>query len=266
MNRSCLLCCCLLVVLACSETTEDTTDPPNEDFDGLRLSALRWNFTWDLDSVAISPEGWSTTNDLGVTFTVTSGWLSSYSASLAPCLVEEEVEWAKRGLIEQFFSIGTARADHAVDIDPSSLPSPILEDLVTLEPSQSSSLAFEETLYCQLHYLIARADIGTPDPSPETSMSLVTLRLGGFWEDGAASGPLDVVSSFNYGSLSSLGEATAPPSTNQVLIELRRSAAGLFTGVSPSLLSPEELAWEVSQNIVDGTECIFNEAQFIAEE
>ena len=266
MNRSCLLCCCLLVVSACSETTEATTDPPNEEFAGLSLSTLRWSFTWDLDDIVVSEGGWSTTNDLGITFTVTSGWLSSYSAALAPCLVEEEAEWASRGLIERFFGIGMARADHAVDIDPSSLPSPILEDLVTLAPSQSPFLHFEETLYCQLHYLIARADVATPNPTPETSMSLVTLRLSGFWEDGATSGPLDVESSFNYGALSSLDKATIPPPNKEVLVELRRSAASLFSGVSPSVLSPEELAWKVSQNIVDDTECILNEAESTAEE
>jgi hypothetical protein len=262
MNRSFVICCCLLVASACAEATEDTSDPLEEEFAGITLSGLGWSFTWDVDGIDSSEGGWSTTNDQGVTFTVESGWLSSYSAALAPCVAEEETEWARRGLIERLLGIGTALADHAVDIDPSALADPILEDLAGLQSSDSVPLSFSPTDYCQLHYLIARADAETTDPAPGVPMSLVTLRLNGHWTDGEDGGDLQVESSFNYGALFSLeGLAESPPG-GQAQIEIRRKASLLFSGIEPNLLSENELGWQITKNLVDSSKFLFEEADF----
>lgn len=262
MNRSFVICCCLLVASACAEATDGTAGPPEEEFAGITLSGLRWSFTWDIEDIDFSEGRWATTNDQGVTFTVETGWLSSYSAALAPCFAEEETEWARRGLIERLLGIRTARADHGVDIDPSALTGPIVEDLAGLTSTDSARLSFGPTDYCQLHYLIARADADTADPAPGVPMSLVTLRLNGHWTNGDEGGDLEVESSFNYGALFSLdGRAESPP-RGHAQIEIRRNASLLFSGIEPNLLSENELAWQITKNLVDSTDLLLKEADF----
>ena len=266
MKHAFVVCCCLLVVSACAGTTEEDLPAPAEAFAGIELSGLRWVFSWDLEGVELAEGSWSTTNDQGVTFTVESGWISSYSAALTPCVVETEPEWVSRGLIERLLGIRTARADHAVEVDPSALAAPVLEDLSALQSSDSIPLSFGLMDYCQLHYLVARADAETEDPEPGVRMALVTLLLNGHWSDGEDSGELQVESSLNYGALFSLEGIGESPPGGEARIELRRAAALLFSGVEPSLLSEAELAWKITKNLVDSTEFLLNDAEFSIEQ
>jgi hypothetical protein len=258
MKNTCVVGCFLLLLSACAGESEEDSPMSEEVVAGIELSGLHWTFSWDLDGIEVDEGSWSTSNEAGVTFTVVSGWLSSYSAALTPCVTEEQDEWANRGLLERLLGIRAAWANHAYDIDPSALAAPILEDLLLLESSDSTPLSFGPTHYCQLHYLVARADPETVDPEPGVRMSLVTLLLNGYWSDGEDSGELQVESSLNYGALFALEDIAASLSGGEARIELRRSASALFSGVEPSAMSEAEVAWKITKNLVDSTELIFD--------
>ena len=265
MKHAFVVGCFLVFVSSCVGEVEDDMSSSEEVAAGIQLSGLQWAFSWDLDGVKSDGGSWSTSNDVGVTFTVVSGWLSSYSAALAPCVTEEQGELAQRGLLERLVGIRTAWANHAYDIDPSALATPILEDLSALESSASTPLLFGPTRYCQLHYLVARADPETIDPEPGVRMALVTLLLNGYWSDGEESGELQVESSLNYGALFGLEGMAAPLSGSEARIELRRSASALFLGVEPSTMSEAEVAWKITKNLVDSTELILDVADLSSE-
>ena len=93
-------------------------------------------------------------------------------------------------------------------------------------------------------------------------MSLVTLRLDGQWSIGQETGELLVESSFNHGALFDLKGLSSPPSNGQALIELRRDAAALFEGVDPRTVSENQLAWQLTENLVGSTELLFEGADF----
>jgi len=265
---ACLL--CSLLCLGCtvssqSEIPAEDSGNGTGDWDGFALSQLSWVFTWETQDITQHEEGWSVTNGDGIEFTVESGWVSSYSASLAPCEAEESL-WAERGLMERVLGIGIARADHGAVSDPSTLESPLLEDLSLLEGSRSSTLYFEPTEYCQLHYLVARADSDAEAPAPASPMALRTLRLDGSWTAGEDSGLLSIESAFNYGALFSLESATASSAGPAVEIEVRRQPSRLFDAVNPQLQSEEQLAWTVTQNLVQASEILIVEAEFALSE
>jgi hypothetical protein len=217
-------------------------------------------FSWETQGITQHEDGWSVTNPGGIEFTVESGWVSSYGAALAPCEAEENL-WAERGLMERILGIGIVRADHGAAADPSALDRPLLEDLSLLESSRSSMLSFEPTEYCQLHYLVARADPDTEAPAPASPMALRTLRIEGSWTAGEDNGLLSIESAFNYGALFSLESATASSAGPAVEIEVRRRLGRLFDDVDPRVQSGDELAWTVTRNLVETSEILIVEAE-----
>ena len=98
MRTTLPLLCFLLVVSACSEGTDGGPEPAADEWGGIDLSGLAWKFSWATAGIELEGPGWSTTNSEGLSFHIDSGWLSSYSTALAPCVTEEGMEWARRGL------------------------------------------------------------------------------------------------------------------------------------------------------------------------
>lgn len=252
----------LLLATACVPEAASPADDAGEDWNGVQLSSLSWALTWDRSGVEpLADGGWNTTNDLGVQFHVERGWLSSYSASLAPCVTvgDSEQEWARLGLLERLLGIGLARADHSTEPDPSALDEPVLEDLVALDDVVLEELSFETQSYCRAHYLVARADADTPDPATDTTMALVTLRLEGHWSHGDETGPLEVESAFNYGALFELNPESTEGVGPQATVTLERRAARLFDSVEPGAQSTEVLSWQITENLVSDTRVYFGQ-------
>jgi len=268
-QRLAALSCALLLASAGCESTSELTLPTSPGAsENVELTGLTWVFGWTTDGVSLNDKGWSTTNASGTTFTVESGWLSSYSAEFVPCVPSEqegplEIEaspvWAKRNVLERVLGIGRALADHGVDPDPSALQGPIIEDLGRLTARREAPLAIEPTTYCALHYLVAQE-------GSSNAQNGVTLRLTGTWSKGEQGGSLDVAGAYNYGALLELNELRASSFGPGAVVVLRRSPALLFEGVNPTEMSPSELAWKVTENIVTSSKIDIHEAEITRSE
>ncbi len=258
----------VLLSTGCGSTSGPALTPSPGTSESVEITGLTWVLAWATDGVVLHDNGWSTTNSSGTTFTVERGWLSSYSAEFVPCVLSEDEEqeefeaspvWAGRNLLERALGISLARADHGVDPDPSAFRGPIVEDIGDLTVSRSGPLSVEPTTYCGLHYLVAQE-------GSNNAQSGATLRLEGTWLKGEQGGSLDVAGAYNYGALLELNELSASSFGPGAVVVLRRSPALLFEGVDPTEMSPSELAWKVTENIVTSSKIDIHEAEITRSE
>lgn len=161
---------------------------PDDPRPGLAPGQVRYVLDWDDTGLDVAPDGtWRVTNDLGQTFTITRGWLTSYSAQLVPCSIFEgraaslgDWLWALVG--------GVAHAGHDDEPDPSLYEIPHVEPLVGRMPLVLGVVdGVPSETYCKVFYLVARSDedaVGVPTAVP---YARVSLYLEGTWSaDGEA--------------------------------------------------------------------------------
>ena len=248
------------LLLAGCEAAGEGADSGDAAPDGVELQSVTWGLSWDDSGVSRSPDGsWAVTNDLGIDFVVESAWLVSYSASLVPC-EDEELEVAVRSWPERLLGIGLAHADHAAIDDPSLLPAPVVEDLLSSQGHQVT-VDFTAQRYCQAHYLVARADADWGPTDSGEDLSLVSVALEGSFDAGAGPQPLSVRSGFNYGDLLPLELASLSASvegSGHLAVTLQRDLAGLLDGLDPSRDGENLMAWTVVENAVAGTRLLLD--------
>lgn len=227
----------------------------------LAAGEVRYVLAWDDTGLDVAPDGtWSVTNDLGQRFTITRGWLTSYSAQLVPCALFEQ---QSASLGDWLWSLvgGVAHAGHDDEPDPSLFEVPHIEPLVGREVLVLGTVAaVPAQSYCKAFYLVARSDetaVGAPTAVP---YDRVTLYLEGTWEADGAAHDFALSTDLNIGRNLDLltADARAPedalrldPAEAGVEVIVYRRIAGWFDGLDLAESDETRLARALMPKVVD---------------
>lgn len=214
----------------------------------ITVSEASYRTTWDWGAATPhDDQGWSVTNNLGIEFRVDSGHLTAYAASLVPCTLAKRSEWS-------LWPIAKAYADHGVSADPSVQPIPVIEDLANPSESVLAEVSFPESVYCQVHYLVAGA---TEDSEHLFSDEILgqSVSIQGAYR-AQAEDPwteLELASEFPNGSLHRIQlDQSGPEPRAEVLIQ--RALGLLFDDLDPLSMSDGELDFQLLTNLMDHTQ------------
>jgi hypothetical protein len=140
--------------------------------------------------------------------------------------------------LRQLAPVGLARAGHGDDTDVS-IAGALVEPLHAPATGRLSGVRGERP-YCQLHYLVARADDETVTGPEAAWMGRLSLVLAGSWRapGDAAWVPLELVSDAGYGRLEPLsalvteGPEAAPSAVGRSAVSQARMSLALPGGGS----------------------------------
>ncbi len=214
---------------------------------------------WDLSRIErVAGGGWSVTNDLGHRFEVTRGFLVSASAELVECA--PEASWWR-----SILGPSVAWAGHGGDVNPAAVTASRVESLTGLDALEFGAVRLGPSRYCQVHYLIGRADTQTLDMPTDLDLEGVSLLLEGTWtppggepapfkvETGLATAVLfDLFPPGGFGKITSAFELELE-GTVGALVRVERVPGALLDGVAPDEMGEEAMARQILRNIIRST-------------
>lgn len=187
---------------------------------GPRIDRVFFELAWESESAVERDDGTLrlTTND-GATVDITEGYLSTYAASLAPCVPATATSLLRR--------IGPARAwaGHGNDEGLATAAGRIEQ----IRPQPALPLATLETppiAYCRAHWVAAPADASTVD-AEALDMRGRVLRIRGRWQQHGSNGDFDWSSTVASGALAELPAEL----TGSVRVRVVRPLDTLFDGI-----------------------------------
>ena len=191
--RWCVTWACLsLSLLACSE---EEAEQLSHD--------ISYVLTWNTDGVQFEDTGFSLNNNLGVTVHVDAAYLVLYSTQMVAC----ETNGSILGLIYNWLMPSIAHAGHGGENrDPSAMLIPTVEDVSQAERLELGSQTVTDMLYCQIHYLVGRAEENAQFLPLEPDLLGTSLYLSGSWSpaEGADATEFLIETSTAYGALKNL--------------------------------------------------------------
>lgn len=222
-----------MLLAVCGDPSERAGEP----------GGIQYRLAWDTSGALPHEEGgWLLPTADGATVWLQTGWLVSYSAELVQC----ETSAGLLGWLSP-----RAHAGHGDPYDNEArFAGPVAEDVVAAREGVWAEASVPDYRFCQLHYLVARADAGTGAPSsaPELGGTSVLLRgqrlVEGEWvhfefQTGQATATLVDIDAVDTGE-----------SAVQVTIE--RDLSGLFAGVDFDA-SDVAIARQVLRNLREQT-------------
>jgi hypothetical protein len=198
--------------------------------------------------------GWEITNDLGYVVRVARGHLVTRSIELVPCDVRPPtVSW--RNAIDLLLAPRPAYAGHTAVADPSAIQNAEVESLLAAAARRPPMRSPGVQVYCQAHYLIARAAPEAVGLPAEIDMVDQTLRIEGTFRRPASAAfePFSIVTSVANGKLFDLAERLDTERASAVVV-IRRDLDTMFDRVDFAAMPAKRIAREVLQNLIDDTE------------
>ena len=233
----------------------------------LAAGEVRYRLEWDDTGLDVAPDGtWQVTNDRGITFAISRGWLTSYSAQLVPCwLIEGTARRAPTRTLGDWLWMlvgGVAHAGHDDEPDPSLFEVPHVEPLVSRTPLALGTVSgVPAETYCKAFYLVARSDDDAVGVPAEVPYERVTLYLEGTWQADGERHDFGLSTDLNIGRNLDLyapgareagDELRLDPSTAGVEVVVHRRIAGWFEGLDPAAYDDEvALARALMPKVVD---------------
>ena len=209
------------------------------------LASVRYTLDWSWeDTVSQTGEtGFAVESDLGFLVRVESGALISHTLQLVPC----ESPSPDSGLLGRLRRqvLPSAWASDSSAHDPSASPEPVAEGLGEPQESTLGPVVLEESIYCQLHYLVAPSEFGG-----------TSLTLEAQVETAEGSLPLSISTPTAWAEMWPLGEVvpTDPEEPIHLEIQAARRLASLFDGIDFSAsLEEEDMARAILRNLFQGT-------------
>lgn len=247
-------------------------DDASETFDGMDEAAqVTYTYHWDRRDVTwVDSARWQITNDQGYTIQVDEGHIVNYETALVPCpIAKKKVTtpltslWAQFGA---FFSVTTAYAGHGDVADQSALKTGFVEAIGGSSVTKTVT-QLQPTTYCDIHYLVARADQTVVRDADMPDMVNRSILLEGQYKapGGGDWTPFVVDSSIAYGALRNnsvvsmdsgsivLGEAT------KLSVTLRRPMRSLFKDIDFEGMNESSIARTILKNLLDGTDLAHQE-------
>lgn len=237
------------LVLACSQ--EDAESP---------LHDISYVLTWNTDGVEFKEDGFSLKNNLGIDVHIDTAYLVLYSTQMVACETNDSI----LGRIYDWLMPRIAYAGHGGENrDPSAMLIPTVEDVLNPQRLELGSQAVSDMLYCQIHYLVGRAEDNAQFLPAEPDLVGTSLYLRGTWSsnDSEDSSEFLVETSTAYGALKylypvqSYGDegAAYELDMNQTGAEvvIERYLATMFDNVDWREMNDTAVERKVLANIID---------------
>jgi len=145
---------------------------------------VSYNLAWERDEVLEHEGGgWETTTNLGYEVRVERAYVVSYSLQLVPC--RDQGSSAAGALLRRFAQaldpVRSAWAGHGDDDDVSTVLG-VVEPLHDLGSRSVREAPLGDTPYCQIHYLVARADHYVSQRPLDVDIERLSIHLSGTWK------------------------------------------------------------------------------------
>ncbi|MEM7247739.1 MAG: hypothetical protein AAF533_20550 [Acidobacteriota bacterium] len=211
-------------------------------------STIEYRLSWSWGEAREIPGGFEVTNDLGQVVRVHRGWLVNLSAEVVPC--DEDGRPDEKARLASF-SIPVAQAGHP-GFGPTAVHAPQAESLAPPVSSSWQEVTSEPDDFCNLHYLVARANrrtLGLPDDEPDVDR--ISLLLEGEWSlgDEGTPNPFLIWTRSAHGKL----EPRELRLEKDMVFTVTRELDSLFDGADFTTMNDEQLARRVLQNVVENT-------------
>ncbi|MEE2749905.1 MAG: hypothetical protein VX519_00615 [Myxococcota bacterium] len=239
----------LLWLLACQGPGTSTSADPSPGASSLvptpPISSVSYALSWSWEGLE-PPQEQSPLiieTNLGYQVRVDAGELMNHTIQLVPCAPETGT--LPLGWIPRLWG-RTAWASDGTEADPSALPDHVPESFESLEDLELGRVETEDTVYCQLHYLVAPIAFG----GRSLSISGEVTTADGI------SIPLEANTATAWGELYPLtplvNETTSRPTNLHVGVQ--RSVATLFDNIDFSTnTDTEEQSQAFLRNLMDHT-------------
>ena len=227
-------------------------EPDSDDVSlGGSATEIRYHLTWDWGDAEPTDGGWRVITDRGYEVEVTEGYLVTYSVQLAPCA---EDEWGRGFDLRRLFGMGRAWAGHGGEEDPSAWLTGIAEPLGTPQPISLEPVPLDAGLYCNAHYLVARAQSktrGLPDALNMVGTSLYIQGTAAL--DGGEPQPFAIWSTLPVGELTAWSDPVSAVdlSDGSVDVTFTRDLGRLFDGVAFQTMSDESVEKTVLLGLIE---------------
>ena len=241
--------CLNLLALACSQ---DQAEPI--------VHEISYVLDWNTDGVEFEDSALTLTNNLGIDVHVDAAYLVLYSAQMVACETNDSI----LGHIFDWLMPGIAHAGHGGENrDPSAMLIPTVEDVLQAKRFELGRQTVSDMLYCQVHYLVGRAEENAQFLPTEQDLIGTSLYLRGSWSlmDSEISTDFLVETSTAYGALKDLyplgkfGDESAAyeldmnESGAEVVIE--RSLGSMFDDVDWMQMNETAVERKILANIID---------------
>ena len=258
--RTIVLSVCLLASLLLDGCQQPATPPQTRT-----AHQVRYQLDWVLEGVTQTPDrtAWEVTNDLGYRVRVTRGYVTSYSMELVECRKDTAATpLASLGTFLWSVVEGTASAGHATGTpNPAAIRPMQVESLTAPTAHQVGAALLAPQTYCQLHYLVARADREAPGLPADLDMVDTSLHIDGTYRapGTTADTPFTLHTAVAYGALfdhtvNSSAALHVDTGTSATQVTVRRHLGRIFDGVDFVKMTDRMIAGQVLKSLVDHIE------------
>ena len=225
------------------------------------VHSVRYVLEWKRSNVTEEPDGWDVTNDLGYRVHVTRGYVVTRSLELIPCNPAPPPV-SLLDAITDLLGPRIAHAGHSAIADPSATKTAEVESLLSPRAHTAATLQPGAQKYCQLHYLIARAEPSATGLPSEVDMVDQSVRIeGSFQPPTGESSPtlFALVTAVANGRLFDLprrGQESFALDTGTAsgVVVVRRNLDSIFNHVDFANMNERRLGREILQNLINDTE------------
>ncbi len=225
---------------------------------------IHYQLTWDTEGIAQFEDGsWQVVNDLGITVTVETGYVASYSVQLLAC---EHEHGLFQGILG-FLTMPTVSAGHGDDdVNPSELVQPIVESLTDLSPIDWGQVTVNEPSYCEGHTIFVKAPNNALNLPAHMDFVEQTLYIEGSYQlpNGEVQ-PFVAETNLNNGVLEAIISASdvtqavnVPIGAEVASIQIRRGLGNSFDGIDFVDMDSKALGRMVLWNLVDRVEILYS--------
>ena len=233
--------------------SEQDSEPIGHDID--------YALTWNTDQVDFDSSGFSLTSNLGVKLDIRVAYLVLYSTQLVACENDSSSVLSK---LYNWFMPSIAHAGHGGENrDPSAMLIPTVENLVRAEKIELGSLYVADRVYCQIHYLVGRAEDNAQFLPEDFDLVGTSLYLEGSWSYEPDEAPTEFIidTSTAYGALKSLYPSGSYGDDSRVYeldvnnsgasVVIERSLSGMFDDVDWREMNATAVERKVLSNIIE---------------
>lgn len=244
------------MALACLSCTREQPERAHE---------VRYVLTWKADDWQTLAGARQQTNDLGYVIRLTRGYVLSRDVEITECPQTAHLADMWRGLVDSLVAPPAFASHSSAPPNPAAIHRGRAESLTEPRTVEAGTIRLEPRAYCQVFYLIARADAQSEDMPADFDMFDQTLRVEGFYRapDAAEDTPFAVATAVANGTTSDLfppgkvGEKSAAfrldTGRSGAEIIVRRDLDALFRGVDFAKMDERSIGRRLVGNLIESS-------------
>jgi hypothetical protein len=223
-----------------------------------------YSLEWDVAGLSrpASGVGWEIVTDLGYRVQLDAGYLSSHSVELIECDYRPQpLARLVSGLVASLVP-APAFAGHVLSPNPSAFRTTHVESLVAAAPITTSRIVVGGRRYCEVSYLVARAEVSAAGLPGDLDMAGKSLYVAGMYSlPGTAPERFAIASTvasggrvgfFAAGHFGDDGHRVElDTASGDVVVRIRRRLGSLFDGVDFARQPRSDWAHAILANLVD---------------